>query len=254
MPAVILNALDVAGVNYDRHWRDPFAAIPNYDVLIGTPFKVQVPLTQGRNAFWIYDDGKLKLGVSFMSEAVGQGSDGLVTFSSAETQQRGYVGSNAFGATRRVGVYRRHTDGVAFVSKPEGADKLGSYGLEIPAAGPQAKALTRSIKLIVEGKVTKLSDGHVAACGPIVNSPTFDAPYDSINTVCFVGAVVTRVAFVNTTTGETLKEWSVAKDAMLKATAPPPASRSPVRSNAGEEADRVSALLNSAFGAPDPGH
>jgi hypothetical protein len=82
-----------------------------------------------------------------------------------------------------------------------------TYFVEISLPGPQALKVALDSALVVEGTIEALDDGKLNLCKSNDSAPKIDAPTEIHGSDCWIGANVTRIAFIRKSTGEVLREW-----------------------------------------------
>lgn len=246
-PVPLINqVMNAAYTGFRVQQADKFADAPAFPDAEGKPFKVTLRLRDGNSTgisattgHYTYEDGRL---LFFMSKDSNprrwyeNDKTEVIYFAGVNTPGKSYVGSNAFGTSTRVSVENWRRSALGIVSIPPGEDYpysrkeladrdargLGKYGssstnyypYEVMVGGPEARALVANVRVVIEGTMTKLSSGKLAECVRRSNTPEIDAPYDITETTCWVGANITRLAYVNSATGEVLKEFGgAAKEA-----------------------------------------
>jgi len=243
-PSVLALAIGQARTSGARQRVDRFAADAAATAYEGAPFSVTLRPIDGNttgvaanSALWTYDRGELTFDLT-PTQAPRRNYEfrkyELIYTSAVGRNGKPYVGANAFGATRRVTVEHWRREGIAVLSAPHGeepaslsrrnaadvarglpvyhyADLEKSYPLIIHASGPDARNAVATTVLVVEGTLTKLPDeAGVAICASSYNGPEVDAPIEINEAACWAGANITRVAYINRTTGAVLKEWKAA--------------------------------------------
>jgi hypothetical protein len=226
----------VAAVRADANNYDKFKE-PLRSTLEGKAFKLTLPLksdSYGTGTIVDYDAGKLILGIKTpeaWSLRRGTPSDRLPVIVAAEkTRDLGsYVGQNAFGATAHVKSLKNEGAGIALVSSPKAMIRGGSFvaGMQIggdkgwwfeqqmPPA--EAKALAATSSVVIEGTYAKVSWGDVGFCDFAGSEATIDNPTEFYSEKCYVGANISRIAFVNDKTGTVLTEWTTAANPQVGA-------------------------------------
>ena len=224
----------IAAIRADANNYDKFKE-PVQTGLIGHSFKLTLPATSetegSGTAFYDYKDGKLVLDVSPSNAwptlaMPGEGSPVLLVTSNTKTLGS-YLGQNAFGATAKVTSFKNVAAGIALVNTPKpmlspmraiiGGNLLENTDWWIARDMPpaDAKALAASTVAVIEGVYTKLPSGAEGFCQSGGVSATIDSPSDYQTEKCFVGANVSRIALLNSRTGEILKEWTTTSDPVL---------------------------------------
>jgi hypothetical protein len=231
-------ALARARANYLRAKADKFGADAVSPGLDGQSFHIEVPLRDGDqtgesgiSGFWTYKAGKLRV-IYNAREYVGQirlghSNEHLAEIGGRMTSGRPWTGENAYGAQRSVKVESWQIDAVAFRSFPIPdakspydddrpsylspitlpPDQRG-YWVEVPISGQAARSLAQNVRVVIEGKIAKLANGALTDCHEHYIGPTVDGPYEITELTCWVGAEVSRVAFIDKANGNVLKEWT----------------------------------------------
>jgi hypothetical protein len=119
-------------------------------------------------------------------------------------------------------------DGLAMLDRPEGEESpyassvpiLPSIAARMPPMpkktywvgmtlpGPEARKVATDAALVIEGNIAPLEGGKLSVCKANYIEPQIDAPIEVYGSECWVGANVTRIAFLRKSTGEVLKEWT----------------------------------------------
>jgi TonB family protein len=226
----VMRALNAAMGNLLARQQDEFAQQRPIALSPGQKFEVIIASEDGvrTSCSHSYDGSRLRLVciVRDAFQASGGAADGLV-FLGTRVPWRPYIGENGFGVRRRVTVESWLHFAVQARSRPkaEADPDTGSadsaYVLDVAAEPEHARRLASSIALVVDGRVA--SDNGVASldCNVDHQEPTLDAPSDVHDYTCSVDAEIDRVAFVDRTTGETLKAWDVASVAPTAPARPP---------------------------------
>ena len=81
------------------------------------------------------------------------------------------------------------------------------YPYQVDISGPEARTLVENVRVEIEGTMTALTPGKLVDCVRSYSGPAIDAPYSITETTCWVGANITRIAYVNSATGAVLKEF-----------------------------------------------
>lgn len=196
----------------------------------GKPFKLVIPAadeSEGQGGVrYDYAGGVLTLDVSPTMlwpgiVEVGQRLPALLVSSSTRNLGSS-LGQNAYGAVAEVRTFVNFGSAIAIVSGPKpmlspsrtdhGFDMLDDTDwwirLSLPPA--QAKAVAMDTVGIVEGAFTTLPSGKAGACHEGGASATLDHPSSYSSEVCYVGANVTRIALARRSTGEVIREWTLA--------------------------------------------
>lgn len=190
------------------------------------PFKVELTTRDGdtlgmgaSSAFWTYRNGALRVSLSMYDAPRGYPSrtEGF-NIGGKMTSGKPYRGSNAFGASTMVAVERWRHDALVVVDRPRGEPskieglsgdaKLDDFSVRLPISGDAARRLTPSLRVVVEGATAPLPDGAVMDCATRSLEPRIDAPIDTTDVRCWIGAKIDRIAIVDATSGTILKEWA----------------------------------------------
>lgn len=227
--AAALAARDAASNSGDQ-FAEPIAS------RAGEAFRLVIPVVEsgglsarGGGPVWRFDGAAFHLsaGLGFVVAPRIEMYRALPFRKSSEGRD-GYVGVNAYGASKSVSASSWEVNAVAFIRAPtmEYSEEAKAfedrrlyphdpsppddYTLEIQARGADARALSSDLELVVDGSITALSsNGGTAICGMQRRRPTLDAPEDIVFRTCYVGAVVNRVAYVRRSTGVVLKEFKL---------------------------------------------
>jgi len=218
---------------------DKFAEVPPVPATAGQTFSLSLRIRSGdssgisqNDSFWTYVDGTL---LFFFDVERGtfttrnrDTSPKVLYFNAALTPGKPYVGSNAYGAAARVTVEKWRRDALAAVAIVEGegspymrdqATPYKALGLEPPAvskdsyiyevkvSGPEAKKLVTNMRIVVEGTYTPLKGDKLTDCTSSYSGPRVDSPLEIYQDICWVGATITRIAYVDAATKEVLKEY-----------------------------------------------
>jgi hypothetical protein len=234
------SAFAAAHRDYLARLTDKFAEATADPGLIGKSFKFVRPLSDGDSsgetagAYYTYKDGKLLLlfgpDEKYAGPGIIQGPKYMVgMIGGKRTLTRSYLGSNAYGATRRVEVVRLDQDGLAMLARPQGEESpyalefrkadppnlaalmpplpKDTYWLELPLPGSEARKVAGDTAIVIEGTIVALDGGKVNLCKSNYIAPEVTAPTEIYGSECWIGANVTRIAFVRRSSGEVLKEW-----------------------------------------------
>ncbi|HYC94510.1 MAG TPA: hypothetical protein VEB39_02300 [Sphingomicrobium sp.] len=234
------SAFRAAHRDYSAQLTDKFAETTADPSVIGQRFKFVGRLHNGQvtgappsDAWYSYDDGKLRLSFNPRDNYADVGISGpkymVGIIGGARKPTRSYVGSNAYGLSARVQVERLEENGLAMLERPEGEvsppskystpmppsiaarlppEPKDRYWVEYTLPGPQAKRLARDAGLVVEGTIAALADGKLSYCEGTYIDPKIDNPLEIYGSECWIGAKVSRIAFIRMSTGEVLKEWT----------------------------------------------
>jgi hypothetical protein len=219
-----ITAIRADANNYDK-FKEPVVTD-----LIGRSFAITMPLQEGGEgrglAYFDYEDGKLILNVS-PSKAwpwrAGPGEAMPVLIVSDSSKMTGsYIGQNAFGVTAEVRNFQNLGAGIAIVSGPKAmlspmraaiSSKYGEdtdWWLTYQLPPSEAKAVGLNTNAVVQGTYANLPSGKPGFCDLGISTATIDKPSNYRSEKCFVGAKITRIAFVSKSTGAVLKEWTLA--------------------------------------------
>lgn len=225
------SAFRAAHRDYAAQLVDKFAETTANPSVIGQPFKFIGRLNNGQalggqpGPWYAYEDGKLRFVFSLSQEHVDVGFSGpkyiVGIIGGSRKPTRSYVGSNAYGATARVQVVKLEQNGLVLLDGPSGErSPFGvpgvpdlrpppdSYSAEFTLPGPDARKLALDAGLLIEGTIAALPNGKSNVCKAIYGGPEIDHPLEVYGSECWVGANVSRIAFVRRSTGEVLREWT----------------------------------------------
>jgi hypothetical protein len=218
--------------DYEAQLLDKFADITADASVVGQKFKITSRLHSGDvlgappGPWFTYSDGKLRL-VFSLSQEYGSPTSSEVKYAigivgGSRVAARSYVGSNAYGATARVQVQKLLENGIAFIEGPQGERVLDTrnrddllrpspkdYSFDLEMAPAAARKIAQDSALLVEGAIATLPDGKLSVCRPIYGAPRIDHPLEVYGESCSVAAVVSRIAFIRSSTGEIMKEWKL---------------------------------------------
>ena len=237
-PDPLRSALSAAHRDYMTQLTDKFAEATADPSLVGKPFKFMHSMHDGDSysgdmgsGYYTYHDGKLRLVFIPDEKYAGAGIEGpkymVGLIGSTRTHIRNYVGSNAFGVTRTVEVVRLDEDGLAMLDRPEGEESpytssgpilpsiaarlpalpKKNYWVEMTLPGPEARKVAMDAALLIEGTIRALDGGKLSYCKANYIEAQIDAPTEIYGSECWVGANVSRIAFIRRSTGEVLKQW-----------------------------------------------
>lgn len=236
------SAFRAAHDDYSVQLTDKFAQTSANSSVIGKSFRFVGSLSNGQalatapGPYYSYDDGKLRLIFYPKEHYAGPGLiDGpkymVGIIGGSRKPSRSYNGTNAFGVSARVLVEKLEGNGLAMLERPEGdvspymsefslspslAARLPSppkdtYWVEVALPGPQARELAQDARLVVEGTITALENGKLSICKGMYGGPRVGNPREVYGSECWIGAKVSRIAFVRRSTGQVLKEWVIAQ-------------------------------------------
>ncbi len=203
----LLQLFSVGRANFARQAADRFAAsLPTPPA--GQTFRAELQPIDNQSggrayrppADWDYADGALSLSLDLNT----YGGQSGVILRALQTPGRSYEASNAFGARRTVDVDYVVTDSLAVHAQPEPS---GRYELKLPVGGPEARRLARDVRAVIEGGTLPGAEGKSVLCHDDTLSPEIDFLQEVHTRDCVVSADVSRVAFVDSSTGKTLREW-----------------------------------------------
>lgn len=213
--------------------KDQFDAAPSEADLVGKSFTLTLPVKQnalgGEGADATYDANSQVLQLSVSSalwnrsgfildlpdvDVTSPSAFYLKGFYVSHTMEDAgeYLGSNAFGATRRVQRYSEHTVGIAAMGDG-GNSPWPEHELEksLKLAPDKARDLVRGARLVLTGKLVAFAPNRVTACGNEYSGATLDDPYESSERVCVFDAQLDHIAVV-ASDGSTVADWSKATD------------------------------------------
>lgn len=213
----VAGALAIAHRNAKSQQADKFAstvATPNIE---GEEFSVSYGLSDGsasgidavQSGYYTYLDGEFS--VSFSTDQAGYDPANLkairaVAFFQAKHVVGGrYSGENAFGVTRVVTRYSIARNGIAFLGGRLG--EVGKQEFSTPLSGPEARRLARDLRVQITGSVARLPSGKLTECKEKYRGPTLNYPVAATWKDCWVGALVRRVALIDSKDGRTLRAW-----------------------------------------------
>jgi hypothetical protein len=225
--------------------KDEFDAAPDYSGNISRPFKVLLPISSSSNgASWGYNPESRVLSISnnVFPFALGpiwnrRGLNGTGMFiyglrlSSSESPPEKYIGSTPLGVNANVSLIRQNNYGLTDIDKSSDQTMPALVGREVKLnLGPdEARIITRSLRYEVEGELQPFDGNRLIMCGLDVKKPSLDSPSEVRRRFCVVSVRVNRVAFVNSASGEILKEWvrvpRRSDGGYLSPTAEPPTGR-----------------------------
>lgn len=188
------------------------------------PSSVQIPFQDGTtnefrpetDAFWVYEDGKLRLNFSPSSNSLYKRSNGFV-LRSWITPNGSYTGRNAYGVSARVSRAFVRTVAVETSRMPLGEPSPyrskwaetsygNNYWIDVPASGAEARKLTANayVELSMKANERTAQSPH---CRTLLDTPTINHPIEATRTVCGFSADVMSIAIKRRDTGETLAQW-----------------------------------------------
>jgi hypothetical protein len=208
-PPAAERAIMIARQNAIRLEADQFARTDAADQLVGLPVNITMSVETP-----IYRDGQLLLFVDAGTVYPNGNGDidapgrfdhyPTVVFSKESKGKGSYRASNAYGASAEVSVIDIMEKAVLLANRPDD----DAFVFKAPLDGPAAKALSDAARLVITGTVAKTSNGLVSRCDDHASPPTLDVPVSGKFQTCWVAVKVDRIAFVNSTTGATLREWT----------------------------------------------
>lgn len=233
----ILDARKVSGFA-----KDEFAA--PVTTSLGQPFSVSFSPRSGKSTgqsssagYWMYEDGELRytLMSRFSAERLVGEDDkvGTILFAGDLTAGKPYTAQNAYGASTTVSIDIWKLSALAVTSAPafdysyldrksnaKYAD-LGIKGMNSPpddfplfmtVAGEEARRLTQDIRVVVEGTIAPIKGSKATAlCKAKMFEASISSPTEHRIETCYVGADITRVAYIDSASGKVLQEYTVAK-------------------------------------------
>lgn len=205
---------------------------------IGEEFKLVINIYDGQahepsfsDAYFTYESGKLRL-IFSPSEAPFGSELGSPRYLVGEIGGRvrsryGYLGANAFGASAKVTAKRVEVDVLAMLDRPEGEVSpytsvysslpnslrptvqlpRDKYWIELIISGSEARKLAADAGLLIEGTIGALAGDKLNHCKGFYAGATIETPNEVYGQRCWVGARVSKIAFIRRSTGEILKEW-----------------------------------------------
>lgn len=239
-PAPIAQVMSAAHTAFRLSKADKFAATPTIPAAEGKSFKLTLRLGDGdvasgimpNSGYYSYKNGTLEFVVSKDTNPrpyYENDKTELLYFSSVNTPGKSYVGRNAYGAATRVSVENWRRSALGIVSIPEGEElpymareaakdeargikrmvppSLDTYPYVVEVSGPEARQLVANVRVVIEGTMTQLASGKLTDCVTDYSEPKINAPYEISEYICWVGANITRIAYINTATGAVLKEF-----------------------------------------------
>lgn len=227
----------IGAVRAESKSTDKFAE-PLVSPIEGKSFKLTMPALEGSegggSTVYDYKDGILTLNISprDLWPMMSGPEESLPSFLVSSTTKTlgSYVGQNAFGATARVRNFSNAGTAIAVVTGPRPmlspmrtdikADVLedSDWWVRLPLPPTQAKAVAMDTVGIVEGSFTSLPSGKVGACNFGGLSATINRPSNYSSEICYLGANVKRIALMRKSTGEVIKEWTLASGPALGST------------------------------------
>ncbi|PHY22828.1 hypothetical protein [Caulobacter sp. BP25] len=224
----ILDARKVSGFA-----KDEFAA--QVTTGVGEPFSVTLTPRSGESTgqassagYWMYENGSLEYSLSIEKAYLGDNDAvGSILFSGVMTPGTSYMAQNSYGASTLVSVEIWRLSALAITSAPTFEDspilkkiklERGSrlppddFPLFLTVSGEEARRLTQAIRIVVEGTIAPIKGMTATAlCKATVYEPKIRAPREFRNESCYIGANITRVAYVDTSSGKVLREFTLAK-------------------------------------------
>lgn len=222
MPQPLQAAVDAAGNATGLH-KDKFA--DPMTVSLGQRFSLTLTPSSGDKrseavgAYWTYEEGVLRYTVgSGLNGFQTPGRDWTIDIGIHARMEPGdaYEAQNAFGAKARVEVEMWRQASLSVTSGPRAERSHGrvdimppdDYPLELRVNGETARRLTQSIVLVIDGEVANIGgQKQTATCVVKYYEPTPGNPTDRTIENCFVGAIIDRIAYVDTSTGKVLREF-----------------------------------------------
>lgn len=187
--------------------------------------------------YWMYEKGELTYTLFGFdgSTYVANDDDKVSTlvFAGNLTAGKPYAAHNAYGASATVSVDIWRLSALAITSAPAFEYSAGDrksraeaeargYGksnlppddfpLIMTVAGEEARRLTQDIRVVVEGTIAPIKGSKATAlCKAKAFEASIDSPTEHRVETCYVGADITRVAYVDSASGKVLQEYTVAK-------------------------------------------
>jgi len=127
----------------------------------------------------------------------------MIQIGGTSSNGRPYVASNAFGARAVVTSLNGKGNALAIV----GGLSERNFTYAIDATGPEARSLDKNFRVIIEGTLQYLPTGKLANCDTDYVAPELSSPTEITTERCWVGARISRIAFLDRHNGEVLKEW-----------------------------------------------
>ena len=194
---IVTQALSSARRNGEALGKDQFAAVH--------PIEGEgMPVTLRLKPDVEYVNGHVKLSVS-ANNLISPGPQ--VTFANGSVALGHYSGRNGFGATADVSVNRAFVDNLLLVNRDDDDEE---YYYIATLDGPTARALATNTKFIIDGVMAKAKNGKLADCTSNYFGPTLESPVDDVVQRCWVGVQISKMAFVNSATGEIIRSWTEA--------------------------------------------
>ena len=234
-PSLSISDLMIAVTRYEKPRADKFSPSPTDEDIIGKPFRAVAAFPElvdeggpriGRNGGWLYNPDTatltLKPWVDMIirsevdKDPAQQGVEKM--FHGFVVKARGrYLGKtiegNAFGATINVDQYMgtsltvaKYEEGFSTNLFPDGLeDKDLVKRVQMDPA--TARAVTRNLKLVVEGTVEAFSQGHAVACGEALAPATFERHSERLVHECVVSADIHRFSIQDGRDDHVYAEW-----------------------------------------------
>jgi len=213
--AEIQGALMAAHRDFVRQSNDPFQESTVPPSIAGTLFTVRFPFREGQTAgaplggsgLYSYRDGVLILSLYTQGGYTAPRSTRrtLIRIATRERAGRPYVGANAFGAHARVEVNYLQEDSLASIGQLPASEADLTFETFLRPA--EARHLALNALVVVEGFVTYIDNQRLTECARISSPARLDSPTDIRGTQCWLGARITRIAFIDRRSGNVLREW-----------------------------------------------
>lgn len=215
--------------------RDEFAqAAPRNDI-IGRSFRIRWKVGSGdqlggyaTSGFYTYKLGRITFQVSTDQFGYDPANrirtvEGFV-FGVSRTPAGTYIGNNAFGASVRVQRFSVSKSGIAALSTPVGEFSPGreaptelpegavenaksTYWVQIEASPDEARRLSQSVVVQIEGKISPLPIGEAVDCDRDHVAATVANPEETSFSNCWAGGTVQAISFIDERSGVTLRKW-----------------------------------------------
>jgi len=201
---------------------DEFAEVDFGKPPISIP--VQIPFGDGNttafrpdtDAFYVYENGKLRLNFSPSSDTLYGRSNGFV-IGSWITPNGSYLGRNSFGVSTRVSKAFVRTVGVETGRLPLGEvsayrsaysdERYGNnYWIELTVGGSEARTLTSQAYVELALRPNQKTFDR-PECKTLLDTATLDRPVEAVRTVCAFPADVESIAIKRRDTGAVLAQW-----------------------------------------------
>ena len=216
------------------HAKDAFDPGPRFESLAGRPVRITLPVLRcspendstnpaAHSGCWQYhpdeqnlhlDAWKLSALAPFEDKTTERpwAIEGL-SLGGLNRRVGGYVGQNAFGASRAVDVYRSVHFGIGAVGPHEALDGLQptvdnvwTFSKDLTLPADEARKATTGLEIVIEGVVNVTPQLGAAFCEDASHDPTLAVPEEREGKLCVLSVRIDRVAFVSPN-GGTLAEW-----------------------------------------------